>query len=147
MYIAKGIIIPIIFAVIIAIVLHPVVNFLVRLKINRVLSILITMLLTFLVLAAFGSILISQVSKFGESWPILVQKFGCSCIQTIGLVCFIRSCSLLFHPDDRQSLHRSIYCCLKNKNQCIIFCHSSSRRECVMGHSGYVSFYAVTCHY
>jgi predicted PurR-regulated permease PerM len=35
MYIAKGIIIPVVFAIIIAIVLHPVVNFMVRLKINR----------------------------------------------------------------------------------------------------------------
>ena len=75
MYIAKSIIIPIVFAIIIAIVLHPVVNFFVRLKINRVLAIIITMFLTFLVIAAFGTVLISQAGKFGESWPLLVQKF------------------------------------------------------------------------
>lgn len=75
MYIAKSIIIPIVFAVIIAIVLHPVVNFLVRLKINRVLAIIITMLLTFLVIASFGVVIISQISRFGESWPLLVEKF------------------------------------------------------------------------
>lgn len=75
LYIAKSIIIPIVFAVIIAIVLHPVVNFLVRLKINRILAIIITMFLTFLVIAAFGAVLISQASRFGESWPILVEKF------------------------------------------------------------------------
>ena len=33
------------------------------------------MLLTFLVIAAFGAVLISQVNRFGESWPVLVEKF------------------------------------------------------------------------
>jgi predicted PurR-regulated permease PerM len=33
------------------------------------------MFLTFLVIAAFGTVLISQAGKFGESWPLLVQKF------------------------------------------------------------------------
>jgi predicted PurR-regulated permease PerM len=83
MYFAKSIIIPIIFAVIIAIVLHPVVKLLVRLKINRVLAILITMFLTFLVIAAFGTVLISQAGKFGESWPVLVQKFTALLNQNI----------------------------------------------------------------
>ena len=58
MYIAKSIIIPIVFAVIIAIVLHPVVNFFVRKKINRVLAILMTMFLTFLVIASFSAVLV-----------------------------------------------------------------------------------------
>jgi predicted PurR-regulated permease PerM len=75
MYIAKSIIIPLVFAIIIAIVLHPVVNFIVRLKSNRVLAITITMLLTFLVIAACGTILIAQASRFAESWPQLVEKF------------------------------------------------------------------------
>jgi predicted PurR-regulated permease PerM len=75
MYIAKSIIIPIVFSVIFAIVLHPVVNFFERLKINRVFAIVITMFLTFLVIAAFGAVLISQASRFGESWPVLVEKF------------------------------------------------------------------------
>jgi len=82
-YIAKSILIPLVFAVIIAIVLHPVVSFMVRIKINRILAILITMLLTFLVLAAFGSILISQASRFGESWPLLVDKFTALINQNI----------------------------------------------------------------
>lgn len=75
MYIAKSIIIPLIFAVIIATVLHPIVNLFVRLKINRVLAIVITMFLTFLIIAGFSIALISQASKFGESWPLLVDKF------------------------------------------------------------------------
>ena len=83
MYIAKSIIIPVVFAIIIAILLHPVVNFLVRMKINRVLAILLTMLLAFLVIAALGAILISQVSRFGESWPALVEKFTSILNQTI----------------------------------------------------------------
>lgn len=75
MYIAKSIIIPLVFSVIFAIVLHPVVSFFVRLKINRIFAIVITMFLTFLVIAAIGAVLISQASRFGESWPILVEKF------------------------------------------------------------------------
>ena len=83
MYIAKSIIIPIVFSIIIAILLHPVVNFFVRLKINRVLAILLTMLITFLVIAAFGAVLLSQASRFGESWPALVGKFTSILNQTI----------------------------------------------------------------
>ena len=83
LYIAKSIFIPVVFAVIIAIVLHPVVNFFVRLKINRILAILITMFLTFLIIASFGAVLISQASRFGESWPILVEKFTALINQNI----------------------------------------------------------------
>jgi predicted PurR-regulated permease PerM len=83
MYIAKSIIIPIVFSIIIAILLHPVVNFFVRLKINRVLAILLTMLITFLVIAAFGAVLLSQASRFGESLPALVGKFTSILNQTI----------------------------------------------------------------
>ena len=83
LYLAKSIIVPIVFAVIIAIVLHPVVNFFVRLKINRIIAIVITMLLTFLVIVAFGNVLISQATRFSESWPIFVQKFTTLLNQTI----------------------------------------------------------------
>jgi predicted PurR-regulated permease PerM len=75
LYIAKSIIIPIVFATIIAMVLHPLVNFFVRIKLNRVWAITITLLLTFLVMLAFGTLVISQASRFSESWPILVEKF------------------------------------------------------------------------
>lgn len=83
MYIAKSILIPLVFAVIIAIVLHPVVNFMVRIKINRVLAIILTMFLTFLALAAFGTVLISQASRFGESWPLLADKITALLNQNI----------------------------------------------------------------
>ena len=83
MYFAKSIIVPIVFAVVIAMVLQPVVNFFIRLKINRVFAIVITMLLTFIVIAGFGMLLISQASRFGESWPILVEKFTAIINQNI----------------------------------------------------------------
>jgi predicted PurR-regulated permease PerM len=83
LYIAKDIFVPLVFAIIIAIVLHPVVNFFVRIKINRVVAIVITLFLTFLVIAAFCLLLFSQVSRFGESWPTLVDKFTTMLNQTI----------------------------------------------------------------
>jgi len=83
LYIAKSIIVPVVFAIIIAIVLHPVVNFFVRRKINRILSILIALLLTFIIIAAFSALAFSQASRFGESWPILVDKFTLILNQTI----------------------------------------------------------------
>lgn len=75
LFIAKSIIIPLVFATIIAIMLNPVVDFLVRIKINRVVAIAIVMMLTFIVLFAFVSLVISQISRFSDSWPILVEKF------------------------------------------------------------------------
>jgi predicted PurR-regulated permease PerM len=83
LYVAKGIIIPLVFAVIIAIVLHPVVNFFVRLKINRVVAIIIALFLTFSIIVAFGVLLFSQASRFSESWPLLVDKFTEILNQTI----------------------------------------------------------------
>ncbi len=75
LYIAQGIIIPIVFATILAIVLHPAVNLITRLKINRILAIIITLFLTFLVLAAFGALVFSQASRFTESLPKIINKF------------------------------------------------------------------------
>ena len=74
LYLAQGIIVPLVFAIIIAIVLHPVVNFFVSGKINRVFAILITLFITFLIIAAFGAFIFTQASQFSESWPLLVEK-------------------------------------------------------------------------
>lgn len=74
LYIARSIIIPILFSVIIAIVLHPIVNFFVRLKFNRLVAIIITISLTFIVIAAIGTLIFSQASQFAESWPVLLDK-------------------------------------------------------------------------
>jgi predicted PurR-regulated permease PerM len=83
LYMAQGIIIPFVFATIVAIVLHPVVNFLVRIGINRLVAIILTLLLTIIVIIALGGLLITQVSRFTESWPILVDKFTATINQTI----------------------------------------------------------------
>lgn len=83
LYIAQDILIPLIFATIIAIVLHPVVIFFMRLRIRRVLAIVITLVLAFIVIAAFGFLLVSQVSRFGESWPMLVEKLTTLVSQTV----------------------------------------------------------------
>ncbi len=83
LYIARSIILPIVFSLIIAILLHPVVNFFVRRRINRIIAIAITLFLTFIAIAAFGTLLFSQASRFGESWPILVDRFTGIINQTI----------------------------------------------------------------
>jgi predicted PurR-regulated permease PerM len=75
LYVARSIIVPIVFATIIAIILHPVVNFFMRRKINRLLAICITLTLTLLLLASFFGLLFSQIVRFYESWPVLVEKF------------------------------------------------------------------------
>jgi len=75
LYIAQGIILPLVFAIIIAIVLHPVVNFFVRIKINRIVAIIFTLLLMSVVLFGFFALLFSQASQFSDTWPQLVDKF------------------------------------------------------------------------
>lgn len=76
LYIGKSILVPIVFATIIAILLHPVVTFLVRLRINRVIAIIITMLLTVAILLGICSLVVSQASRFTETWPVLVERFN-----------------------------------------------------------------------
>ncbi len=75
LYIAKNLVVPLVFSILIAILLHPVVNFFVRMKINRVIAIVLTLLLACSVIIAFGGLLISQASRFTETWPIMVDKF------------------------------------------------------------------------
>ncbi len=75
LYIAQSIIVPLIFSVIIAIVLHPLVNLMVRIKINRVVAITFIIIFTIIVLSVLGTLLFSQVSRFTDSWPLLVAKF------------------------------------------------------------------------
>jgi len=75
LFIGRSIIVPLVFAIIIAILLHPVVNFFVWIRLNRVVAIIITIFLTFIAIAAFGVLIFSQVSRFSDSWPLLVDKF------------------------------------------------------------------------
>ncbi len=83
LYVAQSIIIPIIFAFIIAIVLHPVVNFFEKRKINRVVAIAFTLFLTIIVIVALCVLIISQVSRFSETWPLLADKFTVMLNQSI----------------------------------------------------------------
>lgn len=83
LYIAKEIIVPIIFALMIAIVLHPIVKFSVGKKINRVVAIVFTLIITFIIIGAIGTLIGSQAVKFNDSWPILVDKFTSVFNQTI----------------------------------------------------------------
>lgn len=82
LYIAQGIIVPIIFSIIIAILLQPVVRFFVRLRLNRVVAIVIALILTALIIVALGAFMYSQAVRFSESWPILVEKFTLLLNQT-----------------------------------------------------------------
>lgn len=75
LYIAQGIIVPLIFSFIFAILLNPIVRFFVRIKINRIIAIIITLLLTILVIIGFAMFIYSQAVSFSESWPIFVNKF------------------------------------------------------------------------
>ena len=83
LYIGQSIIIPLVFAVIFAIVLHPIVTFFVRMRINRIIAIIITIFLTFIVIASIALLIISQVSQFSQSWPILVDKLTAMLNETI----------------------------------------------------------------
>ncbi|MDD4972119.1 MAG: AI-2E family transporter [Paludibacter sp.] len=86
LYIAQGIIVPLIFAFIIAILLNPVVSFFVRLKINRIIAILITLLLTLMLIAAFFGLIYTQAVSFSDSWPVFVSKFTEILNQTISSI-------------------------------------------------------------
>lgn len=74
LYIAQGIIVPLIFGGIIAIVLHPIVRYLVYKGMNRIIAIIITLLLFFVIVAGFTLFIISQFGMFSETWPLLVEK-------------------------------------------------------------------------
>lgn len=75
LYVGSGIIVPFLFGTVIAILLHPVAKFFERHKINRILAIIITLLLSFVMIVAFALFMISQMSRFSESWPVFVDKF------------------------------------------------------------------------
>ena len=74
LYDLQSIIVPLIFAMIIAIVIKPIVDFFIRHKINKVVAIFVAIFIVFLIIAAIFLILFSQLSKFSEAWPSLVEK-------------------------------------------------------------------------
>lgn len=83
LYITKSILVPIVFATLIAIMINPLVDMLVRIRLNRVLAIAVVMLATFLILFAFVALIISQVSRLSDSWPMLVEKINSMVNQNI----------------------------------------------------------------
>ena len=83
LYIGQSILVPLVFATIIAIVLHPAVNWLTRKKITRIIAIAIVFFIAFLVIAAFGLLLIKQVQRVSESWPALADRFNLIINQNI----------------------------------------------------------------
>lgn len=86
LYIAQGILIPIVLATIIAIVLHPIVHFFVHRRINRVVAIVVTLLLALIVMGAFGALVFSQASRFSDSLPTLVEKLTNMLNQSVAWV-------------------------------------------------------------
>ena len=83
LYITQSIIVPLVFATIIAIVLHPAVNFLISKKINRIVAIAIVFLIASLIIAAFGILIVRQIQRVSESWPVLSEKFNTIFTQNI----------------------------------------------------------------
>ncbi len=83
LYVAQDIIVPLIFGTIIAVLLHPVVAFFERKKVNRIIAISIALLLAIILIAALAVLIFSQLSRFSESWPALVEKFTSLFNQTI----------------------------------------------------------------
>lgn len=74
LYIAQSIIVPLVFALLIAILLYPVITFLMRFGLSRLTSIFIALILTVIAIAALGGLLFQQASRFGETWPQLVEN-------------------------------------------------------------------------
>lgn len=74
LYVAKNIVVPLVFATILAILLHPLVNFISKFKIHRVIAILISLLLSLIIIAGLIFLLVSQINRFSESLPSLADK-------------------------------------------------------------------------
>lgn len=86
LYIARGIIIPLVFAMILAILLNPVVNFLQRKRINRVIAIAMVVIFTLLVILAIVYFISSQVGMFSEALSQLKDKFTLLLIDIVDWV-------------------------------------------------------------
>lgn len=83
LYFTKTLLVPLIFALIIAILLQPIVKFFVSRKINRLLAIILTLFISVIIIVTFALFIISQISKFSDSWPIFVEKFSAIITKTV----------------------------------------------------------------
>ncbi len=75
LYIGQTIILPLLYAGIIAILLNPFVNFMIRKKINKVVAITIAVVSAIAITAGVIYIILSQVSMFSDTFPILKERF------------------------------------------------------------------------
>lgn len=75
MYVAQGIIVPIIGSLLIAILLNPVVNLLVKIRINRVVGIAIVITIVTSIFVLLLLLLTNQFNSFINSLPTLIDKF------------------------------------------------------------------------
>src|SRR5215210_2941400 len=71
----QGILTPLAFAMIVGILLNPLCNKLQKLKIPRVIAIIITLLVAMVFLASILYFLSSQIARFGDTLPLLKQRF------------------------------------------------------------------------
>jgi predicted PurR-regulated permease PerM len=83
LFIAQGIILPLLYAVIIAISISPAVEFLVKKNINRTVSIAAVLIFVFLAMAALIVLICSQASLLSTAMPQLTHKFEALFNQTI----------------------------------------------------------------
>jgi predicted PurR-regulated permease PerM len=72
----QAILIPLAFAMIFSILLNPVFNWLQKHKISRIPAIIITLLSAFILFGGIMYFLSSQVARFGDTLPLLKQKFS-----------------------------------------------------------------------
>ena len=133
MLIGQSIIVPVVFALIIAILLHPVVNFFIRMRMKRVVGIILTLFLTFLIISALGGFFFSQVSKFSDSWPLLVDKF------TIILNQSITTASGYLNVDPK-NIHEWI---LKSKGELLNTSSAAIGQTIIMFGNGIVIFFLI----
>jgi predicted PurR-regulated permease PerM len=75
-YLGQSIILPFIFSMIIAILLNPFVNYLVRKKLNRTIAIIFVLIFAIILMVGMIYFLLSQMSLFGNSLPLLMEKFN-----------------------------------------------------------------------
>jgi predicted PurR-regulated permease PerM len=75
LYLAKDIVVPIIYSIIIAILLTPMVDFLIRKKLNRVLAITTVLTSVSLITIVCIALLSSQLTVFVDTFPKLLDKF------------------------------------------------------------------------
>jgi predicted PurR-regulated permease PerM len=75
LYIAQGIILPLLYAIIVSVLLSPPVNYLVRKKVNRALAISIVLLTLIIIASGLMALIMSQTQLLRQAWPELSVKF------------------------------------------------------------------------